>query len=344
MSKDRTSAGRLLSSRRARRIVVGIVVAVTALLGSLVPASLHGFAILLVLLLAGLDIALIRATDALAFTHGRTLDERERALRDMAYRRGFRLLGLAFVVEILILIATGILAFYISGAAHGLGTSVVDSGIPGRALVGLLEALIMLPTLVIAWVDPDRVTDDEPAGSPRRRLAWLALPAVAAAWLVLMIIGPEQAAAASRNTSSFSLEGSSCAPFAGGRIVGAEFGATVGMRVGVCWNGHQAFVIGDPSIPLPPSAIAGIGVPPGTDLGPGDSNVNPAQPQITSCGGDNLDDFATVSATSCTGIIDSAGTLHYTVHARVSAPFGIGQHVVTLSLVVDRNGHVLERP
>jgi hypothetical protein len=63
-----------------------------------------------------------------------------------------------------------------------------------------------------------------------------------------------------------------------------------------------------------------------------------------SCGADNLDDFATVSATSCTGVIDSAGTLHYSVHARVSAPFGIGQRDVTLMLVVDRNGHVFERP
>jgi hypothetical protein len=344
MSNRITSTPRGLGGRRSRRVVVGIVVAATALLGSLVPASLHGFAILVALLLAGLDVALIGATDALAFTNRRALDERERALRDMAYRRGFRILGLAFVVEILILIATSILSYYISGAAHGLATSVVDSGIPGRALVGLLEALIMLPTLVIAWVDPDRVTDEVPGRSPSHRLGWLALPAVAAAWLLLMAVGPEQAAAASRNTGSFGLEGASCAPFAGGRIVGAEFGATVGMRVGVCWKGHDAFVFGDPNIALPRSAIAAIGVPPGIDVGPGGPDANPADPQITSCGADNLDDFATVSATNCTGAIDSAGTLHYTVHARVSAPFGIGQRDVTLSLVVDRNGHVLQRP
>jgi hypothetical protein len=344
MSTRIASTHRLLDGRRSRRVVVGIVVAATALLGSLVPASLHGFAMLVLLLLTGLNVALIGATDALAFTRRRTLDERERALRDMAYRRGFRLLGLAFVMEILIVIATGILSYYVSGAGHGLGTSVIDSGISGRTLVGLLEALVMVPTLVIAWVAPDRVTDEVPAGSPSLRLAWLALPAVATAWLVLMAVGPEQDAAPSRNTSSFSLEGASCAPFASGRIVGAEFGATVGMRVGVCWNGHDAFVYGDPNIPLPPSAIAAIGVPPGTDLGPAGSYVNPAQPQLTSCGGDNLDDFATVSATTCTDVIDSAGTLHYTVHARVSAPLGIGQRDVTLSLVVDHNGHVLQRP
>jgi hypothetical protein len=344
MSNRITFTRRLLDGRRSRRVIVGLVVAATALLGSLVPASLHGFAILVVLLLVVLDFALIRATDALAFTHRRALDERERALRDMAYRRGFRLLGLAFVVEILIVIASGILSFYISGAGHGLGTSVVDSGISGRALVGLLEALIMLPTLVIAWVDPDRVTDDVPAGSTSHRLAWLALPAVAAAWLVLMAVGPEQTAAASSNTASVNFPGASCARFAGGRMVGSEFGATVGMRVGVCWNGHDAFVFGDPNLPLPRSAIAAIGVPPGIDLGPGGSDANPADSETTSCGADNLDDFATVSGTSCTAIIDPVGTLHYTVHARVSAPFGIGQRDVILSLVVDRNGHVLQRP
>jgi hypothetical protein len=344
VNNQSTSAHRLLASRRVRRLIVSAVVAMTALLGSLVPASLHGFAILVVLLLVGLDVALIRATDALAFTQ-RALDERERALRDMAYRRGFRLLGLAFVVEILVLTATGILEFYIDGNGHGLATAAVDNGITGRALVAVLEALLMLPTVVVAWVDPDRVADDMPATMPRHRLAWLTLPAVAVAWLALVAVGPEQAAAASRShSSSFSVQGASCAPFAAGRIVDAEFGATVGMRVGVCWNGHDAFVWGDPGIPLPQSAIAGMAVPPGLDIGPGGSDVNPAQSDITACGADNLDDFATVSAINCTGVIDAAGTLHYSVRARVSAPLGIGQRDVTLTLVVDRNGHVLERP
>ncbi len=231
----------------------------------------------MVLLLVGLDVALITATDALAFTRRRSLDERERALRDMAYRRGFRLLGLAFAVEILIVIATGIASFYISGAGHGLGTPLVDSGISGRALIGLLELLVMLPTLVIAWVDPDRVTDETPASSTRRVLAWLALPAVAAAWLVLLAVGP---AAGRRRAAQYIIlqsRGSELRPIRRGRIVGAEFGATVGMRVGVCWNGHDAFVYGDPNIPLPPSAIAGHrGAAGGPTSGREESDANPA--------------------------------------------------------------------
>jgi hypothetical protein len=263
----------------------------------------------------------------------------------MAYRRGFRLLGLAFVVEILILIGTGILAYYAGGNGHGLGTDVVDSGITGRALVGVLEALLMLPTVVIAWIQPDPGADETLATTGQHRLAWLSLPAVAILWLVLVAVGPEQAAQASRgHSSSFSVQGATCAPFAAGRVVDAEFGATVGMRVGVCWNGHDAFVFGDPTIPLPSSAIAGMGVPAGLDTGPGGSYVDPSQPDITACGADNLDDFATVSATSCSGVIDPGGTLHYSVHAQVSAPLGFGRRNVTLTLVVDRNGHVLVHP
>jgi hypothetical protein len=209
----------------------------------------------------------------------------------------------------------------------------------------MLEALLMLPTVVIAWVEPDHGADEALATTRQHRLAWLALPAVAILWLVLVAVGPEQAAQASRShSSSVSVQGATCAPFAAGRIVDAEFGATVGMRVGVCWNGHDAFVFGDPTIPLPPSAIAGMGVPGGFDTGPGGSYVDPPQSDITACGADNVDDFATVSATSCSGVIDSRGTLHYSVHAQVSAPLGIGRRDVTLTLVVDRDGHVLASP
>ncbi len=331
-----------LRSRRARRLAVVLIVAMTALLTSLVPTSLHGVAIVVVLALVSLDVLVIHATGGLAFTR-RALDERERALRDLAYRRAFRLLGLATAFALVLIIGTAALAYATTNGSRSLGTGVVDSGITGRALVALLQALLMMPTMVIAWIDGDRVdADDGPRSS---RLVWLAVPAVAAAWLTLVGLGPEQTAAATTH-SSFSMQGAACAPFAGGRIVGAEFGATVGMRVGVCWNGHDAFVVGDPSIPLPQSAIDAMNaqLPPSARTAIPAAFINPAQPDITSCGADNLDDFAAVSATTCRGVIDNAGTLHYTVSARVAGLFGVGQRDVVMTLVVDRNGRVLERP
>jgi hypothetical protein len=334
-----------LASRRARRVAVLVTLLATALLGSSLPPSFHGFGVLAVLCLVVLDLLLVRATGGLAFTRSRTLDERETALRDHAYRRGFRLLGAALAVELLIVIATAYLSLALSTLGQNgpfSGGTQLNNVITGRGLTAILELLVMLPTLMIAWADPDHV---EPRGrEPGRRAAllWLSVPAVAAAWLLVVSTVPEQATAASTNSTSFGgLAGSSCAHFSAGRIVGSQFGATVGLRVGVCWNGTTAFVADDPSIPLPPSAIAAMGVPAGA---PG-NDFNPADLSITACGADNLDDFATVSGMTCRGVTDAAGTLDYTVRAPVSAlPGGIGQRDVTMTLVVDRNGRVLARP
>jgi hypothetical protein len=332
-----------LASRRARRVAVLVTLLATALLGSSLPPSFHGLGILVVLCLVVLDLLLVRATAGLAFTRRTTLDERESALRDHAYRRGFRLLGVALAVELLIVIATAYLSFALSNLGQNgafSGSTQLNNVITGRGLTAIIELLVMLPTLMIAWADPDH---EAPGREPVRRAAllWLSVPALAAAWLLVVSTAPEQATAASTNSSSFGLAGATCAQFSAGRIVGSQFGATVGLRVGVCWNGTTAFVTNDPSIPLPPSALAAMGVPSGTPA----NFFNPADVSITACGADNLDDFATVSGVTCRSTVDAAGTLDYTVRAHVSAlPVGIGQRDVTMTLVVDRNGRVLARP
>jgi hypothetical protein len=333
-----------LESRRARRVTVLVILLVTALLGSSLPPSFHGLGIVVVLCLVVLDLLLVRATGGLAFTRRRTLDERESALRDHAYRRGFRLLGVALAVELLIIIATDYLSLALSNLSQNgsfTGSTQLNNVITGRGLTAIIELLVMLPTLMIAWADPDHV---EPSGREpgrRARLPWLAVPALAAAWLLAVSTVPEQATAASTNSSSFGMENATCAQFSAGRIVGSQFGATVGLRVGVCWNGTTAFVADDPSIPLPPSTLAAMGVPAGTP-----SNfINPAELSVTACGADNMDDFATVSGMTCRGVTDAAGTLDYTVRAHVSAwPGGILQRDVTMTVIVDRDGRVLARP
>jgi hypothetical protein len=334
-----------LASRRARRVAVLVTLVATALVGSSLPPSFHGLGILVVLCLVVLDVLLVRATSGLAFTRRRTLDERESALRDHAYRRGFRLLGVALAVELLIVIATDYVSFALSTLGQNgsfAGSPELNNAITGRGLTAILELLVMLPTLMIAWSDPDHV---EPRGrEPGRRgaLLWLSVPTVAAAWLLVVSTVPEQATAASTNFSiSFGLQGATCAHFSAGRVVGSQFGATVGLRVGVCWNGTTAFVANDPSIPLPPSAVAAMQVPADAPA----NFFNPADVSITACGADNLDDFATVSGMTCRSTVDAAGTLDYTVRAHVSAlPGGIGQRDVTMTLVVDRKGRVLARP
>jgi hypothetical protein len=163
----------------------------------------------------------------------------------------------------------------------------------------------------------------------------LVLPAIAAAWLLAVAVAPSQAAEASTNwqISGPSLAGASCRHFAAGRVVGAGFGGLVGLRAEVCWNGRQAFLFGDPAAPPPPGVI------------PAELGGMPPIPDLTACGVDNQDDFATVSGTRCTATTDPDGTLHYSVHARVApVPFGIAARDVALTLVVTRDGRVLEAP
>lgn len=341
MNENRWMRAASLRTRGGRRIAVAITLAITALLGSVLPASFHGLGIVVVLFLVTLDILLIRSTDGLAFTRRRTLDERESALGDRAYRLGFRVLGLALAVELLIFIATESILAAIANYGSFSSITEINNVISGRGLTAIVELLVMLPTLMIAWTAGDGVDGEGRRYGRHWALLWLSIPATAGAWLLLVSAAPEQATAMSNSSISGGLEGATCQHFSAGRIVGGEFGATVGLRAEVCWNGTDAFVSGDPGMPLPRSAIAAMHLPPGV---PADG-VNPAQTDLTACGADNTDDFATVSAMTCTGTIDAAGTLHYTVRAHLSAlPGGIGRRDVTLTLVVTRDGRVLEAP
>lgn len=339
-----------------RRVLVLTTLALTAFLASDLPGSLHGFGVVVVLVLAGLDVILIRSTVGVAFARTRSLDERQRALRDRAYRVGFRLLGLAFVLLLVTWILVPPLEAYISQGTSGPITAQLDSGVSGRTLVAIVELLLIMPTLVIAWSGPEPVADEttdrrsiSTLRSKHSRTAWLVLPVIAAAWIGVGAATPVQTALASTNfTQGFEMSGATCRHFVAGRIIGAQFGATVGLRAEVCWNHTDAFVVGDPLFPLPQSALVGLG-PPGVSPPPAlsmdPSEFNRADPSLTECGGDSSDDFATLSSLRCTATIDSAGTLHYAVHAHVSAlPFSIGARDITMALVVDRDGRILAQP
>jgi hypothetical protein len=304
----------------ARRALVVAVLAICAVLVS--PLPLRGLGLMAAPALAALDVALLAVTGGLAFARSGSLDERQVALRDLAYRRGFRLLGLAIVVAVVAaILGVWVLAARTAGAA----LSQVDSGLSGRLLIAIAELAVVLPTLVVAWS-----REGGAEWRPRAALpSGLVAAAVVAGWLALVGWAPAQAAATSRNFfADSSVTGSTCRHFVAGRIVGGGLGATVGMRVEVCWNGRQAFVIGDPGVPLPDGVMA-----------------DPDNRFLTSCGADNLEDFAAVSRTTCTATTDGDGTLHYAVRARVAPlPFGIGGRDVAMELVVARDGRVLRRP
>ncbi|HEY2705723.1 MAG TPA: hypothetical protein VGL20_18745 [Candidatus Dormibacteraeota bacterium] len=315
--------------RRNRRLLVLVTLALVTLLGSALPGSLRGLGIVPTLALTVVGAVLVRATGGLAFARGRRLDERQAQRRDRAHRRGFRLLGLAVVLLLVVWsVSTGIA----TGSGHDT-FSQLDNGLAARVIVALLGLVVMMPTLVLAWTEPDAVEETGAKPAPLRPL--LAVPAIAAAWLLAVVAAPAQTAAASGDVSvgGLTVTGLSCRHVATGRVIGAQFGATVGLRAEVCWNGRQAFIVGDPSTPPPAGAIPNDVLPPF------------AEPDLTACGADSRDDFAAVTGIRCTATTDPRGTLHYTVHARVAPlPLGIAARDVALSLVVARDGTVLEVP
>jgi hypothetical protein len=336
-----------LAGRPGRRSLVVAAWTLIALLASALP--LHGFGILVVMALAGLDILLLQATGWLAFRRGSRLDERQRRLRDFAYRRGFRWIGLAIVLLYVLWLASDIAVTVISATTSQFSIpafSAVNTGTPGRIVIALAEVLLMLPTCVIAWRedgggDTDGVADGTERDRRRTWVAWLVLPGIAAAWFAAVVWLPLQSAPhGSFSSSGGGPSGTTCQTYAGGVMAGAEFGASVGLRANVCWDGSVAYVSGNPSLPLPASVIRDYGVP---EFTPSASEINPAQPMLSGCGLDNLSDFAAVGQTTCTERIDASGTMYYTVSARVSPlPFGIASREVSVALVVTRTGKVLE--
>jgi hypothetical protein len=333
-----------LRRRRVRRASIASMALLTALLSSALP--LHGLAILVVLAVAGLDILLIRGTEGLAFRRRHHLDERQLWLRDLAHRRGFRWVGLIALVLAVIAYASAA-----PSNAGGLGTWV-DSGVTGRFVIAAAEVLLMVPTALIAWIEPDVPISEADVArrSAKGWPLWLVIPGLAAAWVATFVWAPPQTAPpGSFSAGGGGPSGSTCQEFAGGAIIGAEFGATVGMRADVCWNGKEAFVWGNPSLPLPADEVAqaereiAAAYPPGA--APPLNLIDPAMPVMSGCGIDNVSDFAEVSDLTCTERIDGAGTLHYAVHATVAPlPFSIVSRHVTVELLVSRDGKVLRRP
>ncbi|MBO0686858.1 MAG: hypothetical protein J2P45_27235, partial [Candidatus Dormibacteraeota bacterium] len=260
-----------------------------------------------------------------AFARGSSLDEREIAVRNLAYRRGFRLLGAALVLSVAIWWVGNIVAFSIT---YPGSFSRVESGVSGRFVVGILELVAMMPTLVIAWVEP---------GPTLGRRASLGPPALAGSatvlvWLLTLALAPVQVASPSLNGGAGGVVGLTsragrCHQFVGGRVIGAGFGATVGTHVEVCWDGRRTSVVGAPG-----------------RLGTGQLVSSPTgERSLSACGADSSGDFAIVSGATCTTRIGADGTLHYSFHALVSAlPFEIGAREVSMNLVVTRQGRVLQ--
>jgi hypothetical protein len=287
------------------------------------PYSLAGTGIIVLLALVALDAVLGVTTGWLAFAPAARLDERQTALRNRAYRIGFRLVGAGVLVIFVLYFAGNILQAIIMDGQIRLPSD----GFSARTVLAIVELLVIAPTVVIAWLLP--AESDSAEGYPARWLPLAAVPAVATVWLIAILAAPLQlTTVATIPDNSFSMSDARCGHFSAVDRVAAGFGGGARLEAEVCWNGQQAFTYGDPSLPHPASLPA--------------EEFSRPYPGLTRCAPMALDtDFGNV-VEHCSIQIDADGTMHLILRGRVSPlPGGFGVRDVQLRLVVTRDGKVL---
>jgi len=305
------------------RVCVVLVSLCWLVVASQLPYSLAGTGIVVMLALVALDVVLGVTTGWLAFAPTSRLDERQTALRDRAYRIGFRLVGAGVLVMFLLYIAGNILSAIIIDGQLRLPTD----GFSARMALAIVELLLIAPTVVIAWLLPAETDSVD-----RRRARWLPLiaaPAVALLWLIAVLAGPAQSTTvATIPDNGFSMSDATCGHFSSVDRVASGFGGGARLEAEVCWNHQQAFPVGDTSL-LHPASL------------PAEEFARP-YPGLTRCAPFVTDtDFATVDE-HCSMNIDREGTLHINLRGRISPlPGGVAARDVQIQLVVTRDGKVV---
>jgi len=227
--------GNWLGRRRVRRGVVLLAVLSCLLMVAVPAGGLGGTVLLLLLFLALCNVVLARATAQVAVSLPRPLDERQGSLRDHGYRLAYWLLaGIAGLLALVTYFAG-------SAARAWLGTALVSG-----PFIAFVVLAICLPTMIVAWIEPDRVM---PAPPQSRSHVWavrVAAVMVATSLLspLLAAVGveliPAQASQLERYSSLVSPKGSSCATLRRTTEIGFWFEARFVLDTEVCWNGHRA--------------------------------------------------------------------------------------------------------
>lgn len=229
-----THPGRWLGRRRIRRGIVGLA-CLCCLAMVVAPANdLGGSIILLILFLALCNVLLARATEQITVSVPRPLDERQGSVRNRAYRLAYWLLASG--------VGSVVLVTYLASTAT---RSWLGSAADGGPLIVVVALLICLPSLVVAWQEPDRTTP-----APQASGSHLAALRIAAAMVAITLVAPVVAAigvevlpAQTTALTRTSLDGdgpADCANLRRVTEVGFWFTARFALDTQVCWNGSRA--------------------------------------------------------------------------------------------------------
>lgn len=307
----------LLGRQRVRRglaLALGLVCVLMAegpVVGALVGSDWEtSGGVLGLLLILGINLALRSATRRLAIAEDNALDERQQGIRNYAYRVSHRVLAAAFGLPLWLL-------FWF----HSPGTSTPfwlrDAETNSGLIVVYIELLFFLPTVAIAWIEPDMPEDEE---FERRRLTWrqrIHWSAIVA--LVLLPIALSLALPFTGSTTSTT------------HVVHFPYGVS---RLGTCRYVHATASAGiavQATIPLSGEYCSnGKRI---HRLWGFSKNCYPLESV-----------FATVSM-HCTTSFDRQGTMHVRYLATVKASLlPVVQHRIALNLVVRRDGHIVRFP
>jgi hypothetical protein len=273
------------------------------------------FPVVFVLALA--DFALGRATRRIASAEAIDLDERQESLRNRAHRIAYAILAVSVGLVLLVAdVATPGSHQWLADAVHG-----------GPAL-SFLQLLFFLPAMVIAWIEPDRISDDDAPRlrqSGRARLAYV----MVALSIILPIVFSITLIASPIRTSALTVADPIDGPAVNGvgvRSCGNDHGlyfdarkdvgrgvvSSVPITAVACWNGTRAY-------PL---------------WGMFSSDCHPGTTE-----------WASASTLTCRQATHSDGTLTFTYRTRLRAvllPFISRDVVMTVSLTKD--GKVVQFP
>lgn len=245
MMNDSTLLGpidRLLGRQVVRRILALCPWIICTLLISLPSGTFHDWALFLLAVLLILNVALRHGTRRLAVADERTLDERQRAVRNQAYRLAYRVIAAAFGIPLW-------LAFF---GGDSPKTWLTHAAANGGLVVFYLELLYLLPTAIIAWMEPDHVEIERPVCW--RPTQWQRVSAVLVTMLVGLMVWSIGVVFANSSSSSHhrvvvpALRGAKtrpvpCAYFRATKQVGYGVEGTVQFAAEICWNGKRVWQV-----------------------------------------------------------------------------------------------------
>jgi len=232
--------GAWLGVRLVRRGLVVVLTLITLDLLTMHTTDFVNVGIALLVLLALGDVALGRATRRLATADEDRIDERQEAMRNRAHRIAYAILATSVGLTVVVAeVATPESRRWLSDVLNG------------GAIVTFIQLLFFSPAMVIAWIEPDRIADEDGPRMHRdlqTRVAYGMVTLAVALPLLMSLslaVAPVRVSAFTRpEPALLSPSGERtdpCTYFYARAQAGIGLGARIPLTAVACWNGTTAY-------------------------------------------------------------------------------------------------------